>query len=78
MTGDLSGEIERRGKLWAMRPMWEWELRRWRDKLYRERGGPVRLRIRAIEELDRAILYLMRMHSLGRVQPDADWGAWKN
>jgi hypothetical protein len=61
-----------------MKPMWEWELTRWRAMLNRERGGPVRLRIQAIEELDRAISYLKRMHAQGRVQPDADGGVWKN
>jgi hypothetical protein len=61
-----------------MKSMWEWELPRWRAKLNRERGGPVRLRIEAIEQLDRAIAYLRKMHIQGRIQPDADWGAWKN
>jgi len=58
--------------------MWEFELVRWRNKIYRERGGPVKLRIQAIEEIDRALEYLKQADREGRLLPDAVWGAWKN
>jgi len=61
-----------------MTPLWKWELVRWRNRLERERGGPVRLRIQAIKEIDRAIAYLSEMHRAGLVLQDADLSVWKN
>jgi hypothetical protein len=59
-------------------PLWRSELTFWRNKLYRERGGPVRLRIAAISDLDRALEFLENAEREGRVQPDAVWGVLKN
>jgi hypothetical protein len=64
----------------AMHPAgpWRTELTYWRDKLYRERGGPVRLRIAAIAELDAALRFLEEADGEGRLMPDAVWGLFKN
>ena len=58
--------------------MWETELPRWRNIIYRGRGGPVRLRIEAIATIDEMLAYLENAKRRGAIQPDAEWGALKN
>jgi len=58
--------------------MWRTELENWRAKLNRERGGPVRLRIEAIEEIDEALKFLEDARRRGALDPGAEWGAFKN
>lgn len=58
--------------------MWKFELQRWREKIARERGGPVRWRLEAIEEIDEAIEFLTKAEKEGRLDQSAVWGALAN
>jgi hypothetical protein len=56
--------------------MWERELNFWRLRIERGRGGPVKLRIEAIETIDLMLEHLEQAHKDGRLQPI--FGARKN
>lgn len=58
--------------------MWRSDLKHWRRVIEHGRGGPVRWRLEAIEEIDEAWAYLEQAEEEGRLVPDAVWGYLKN
>lgn len=56
--------------------MWESELGFWRAKIARERGGPVKWRLQAIETVDLMLARIDEARREGRLQPG--WGVHKN